>query len=122
MKHNIWYDDQNDVAFLEFTSNYRQQDVEPILAKLKQLFSGKKLKQLIIIMSSTYKVENRETRELSNKGLSELGVTHIGFVGGSAANRMIARVLIKTGILKIDGDFFREKEEAIKWLKSKRSE
>jgi hypothetical protein len=47
-------------------------------------------------------------------------MTEVAFVGGSAANRMIARVLIKTGIVKIKGDFFKTYDEAIEWLKSKR--
>jgi hypothetical protein len=44
----------------------------------------------------------------------------VAFVGGSAANRMIARILVKTGIIKIDGEFFKNIPEAIQWLKSKR--
>lgn len=120
MKHKIWYDDQDDIVYVEYMSDYLQIDVAPIIQKINEHFIGKSRRQLIIKMSTVYKVENRETRELSNKGLQEAGVTEVAFVGGSAANRMIARVLLKTGILKINGDFFKSYEEAITWLKSKR--
>jgi hypothetical protein len=44
----------------------------------------------------------------------------VAFVGGSAYNRIMAKILIKTGIVKLNGDFFKSYEEAIEWLKSKR--
>ncbi|OYT15250.1 MAG: hypothetical protein B7C24_14010 [Bacteroidetes bacterium 4572_77] len=120
MEHKIWYDKTNDLVFLEYTNDFLRIDVEPILQKIQELFADSQRRQLVIMMSKTHKVENRETREESNKGLNKLGVTEIAFVGGSAANRMIARVLIKTGILKINGDFFKDNQSAIEWLKSKR--
>ena len=44
----------------------------------------------------------------------------MALVGLSAAVRMIARVILKTGTVKLKGEFFKDQEEAIKWLKSKR--
>jgi len=120
MEHKIWRDSQSGIVFLEFTNDYLRSDVEPIMAKIKALYQDTENRQLLIKMSKTYKVENRETREMSNKGLQELGVSQVAFVGGSAANRMIARVLIKTGVIKIKGDFFKKEEDAIEWLKSKK--
>lgn len=121
MKHKIWYDDADDIMYIEFTSDFLSSDVPIIIQRIHEFTNGKPYRQMIIKMSSIYKVENRETRELTNKGLQESGITEVAFVGGSAANRMIARVLIKTGIVKINGDFFKNYEEAIQWLKSKRS-
>ena len=71
-------------------------------------------------MSDGHNVENRETREATSEQLSKLKMTEVAFVGGSAANRMIARVLMKTGIVKLNGDFFKDYEDAVNWLKSKR--
>lgn len=58
----------------------------------------------------------KKTSEL----LSKINVSNVAFVGGNAANRMIAKVLIKTGMIKLSGDFFKDYEEAIIWLKTKR--
>ncbi len=121
MEHKIWYDDQDDIAYIEFVGDYYRKDVEPVVQGVIDILDGKPIKQLIIKMSELYKVENRDTREASNKGLQSTGVTDVAFVGGSAANRMIARVLIKTGVIKINGDFFKDYQKAIEWLKSKRS-
>lgn len=121
MEHKIWYDDQDGIAYLEFVGDYFRKDVKPVVQGVIDILEGKSIKQIIIKMSDLYKVENRETREASNKGLQSTGVTEVAFVGGSAANRMIARVLIKTGVVKVNGDFFKETQKAIGWLKSKRS-
>lgn len=95
-------------------------DVEPIFNEVDKTLTGKPFRQVIVLMSPNHDVENRETREATAQALSKMSITDIAFVGGSAANRMIARVLIKTGILKISGDFFKEYDEAAAWLKSKR--
>lgn len=120
MKHNLWYDDNTNILYLEFTGDYLKTDVPPIKEKILHMLEGKPFRQIIIEISKTYKVEDRETRELSNKALSEASITDVAFVGGSAANRMIAKVMIKTGALKTKGDFFKTKEEAVKWILSKR--
>jgi hypothetical protein len=120
MKHNLWYDSSNELVFLEFTSDYLLDDVEPIKAKIQELLDGKPYRQLIIRMSDIAKVENRETREKSNQALKEAGVTDVAFVGGNAANRMIAKVLLKTGAIKTQGDFFKTTEDAVNWLKRRR--
>lgn len=121
MKHKMWYDDKDNILYLEFISDYLFTDVEPILQNIRTMLEGKPYRQLIIKMSETHKVENRATREASNKGMQEADITEVAFVGGSAANRMIARVLLKTGVIKIKGDFFKNYQEAIEWLKSKRA-
>lgn len=120
MRHKIWYDEKDELLYLEFLDDYLRTDVEPILDRLNKMLEGKPYRQVIIKMSDTHKVENRATREASNIGMQNSNVTEVAFVGGSAANRMIARVLLKTGIVKLKGDFFKNYEDAIKWLKSKR--
>lgn len=121
MEHKIWYDDQSGITFLEFIGDYLRKDVEEVVKTLSETLKGKPYKQLLIKMSIHHKIENRDTREASSKGLQTTGATDIAFVGGSAANRMVARVLIKTGIIKVNGDFFKKEENAIEWLKSQRS-
>lgn len=120
MKHKVWYDDQNEVAFLELLDNFLKVDLEPMYTKLHEVLEGKPYRQLIVVMSKNSKVEDRETRELLNKGLDEEKITEIAFVGFHAAGRMIAKVLIKTGAIKINGEFFKTQEEAINWIKNKR--
>jgi hypothetical protein len=120
MVHEVRYDATNEVAVLEFKNHFLYSDVDPIFTKANEILAGKPYRQVVVIMSPAHDVENRETREATAAYLSKLSISEIAFVGGSAANRMVARVLIKTGILKINGDFFKEYENAIEWLKSKR--
>ncbi len=120
MVHEVRYDAANEVAVLEFKNHFLHVDVEPIFNEVDKTLTGKPFRQVIVLMSPNHDVENRETREATAQALSKMSITDIAFVGGSAANRMIARVLLKTGILKISGDFFKEYDEAAAWLKSKR--
>jgi hypothetical protein len=120
MEHELKYDEENAIGVLIFKNHFLQKEVDPIFIEVKNMFENKPYRQLLVVMSDTHNVENRDTREATSEQLSKLKITEVAFVGGSAANRMIARVLIKTGLIKINGDFFKTYEDAIKWLKSKR--
>ncbi|WP_321372821.1 hypothetical protein [uncultured Draconibacterium sp.] len=120
MEHNLWYDEDTKVIHLQFTRDYLTTDVEDIRKNMKELVKDKPYRQMCIQISKTAKVENRETREKSNQLLKEFEISHVAFIGGSAANRMIAKVMLKTGAIKIQGDFFKTIEEGVNWLISKR--
>jgi len=120
MEHEVTYDEQNEVAVLNSNMNLRLIDVEPISNKLKIILEDKKYRHLVSMISDVYVVENRETREALAQELSNLNLSAVAFVGGSAYNRIMAKILIKTGIVKLNGDFFKSYDEAIEWLKSKR--
>jgi len=120
MVHELSYDEENGIIVLTFKNHFLHSDVQPIISTIKKLLEGKPYRQGLVIMNSAYTVENRETREDLSEGLTTLDVTEVAFVGLSAATRMIAKVLLKTGMVKIKGEFFKSQEEAIKWLKSKR--
>jgi hypothetical protein len=87
---------------------------------VKEMLINKPIRQMLVVMSDGHNVENRETREATSEQLSRLNISEVAFVGGNATNRMIARVLLKTGVVRLNGDFFKDFETAIKWLKSKR--
>ena len=87
---------------------------------IKILLENKKYRQLVSIISDVYVVETRETREALTEALSKLSLSEVAFVGGSAYNRIMAKVLIKTGVVRLNGNFFKSMDEDIEWLKSKR--
>jgi len=120
MEHELKYDEHNEVVVLSSNANLRLIDIEPLSNNLKIILEDKKYRQLVSIISDVYVVENRETREALAEALSKLNLSEVAFVGGSAYNRIMAKVLIKTGIVKLNGDFFKSYDEAIEWLKSKR--
>lgn len=120
MVHEVTYDATNEVAVLAFKNHFLLVDVEPIAQQVKEILADKPYRQLLVIMSKDHDIENRETREATAAALSKIEIADIAFIGGTAGSRMIARVLIKTGMVKLSGDFFKEYEQAIEWLKSKR--
>lgn len=120
MKHKAWYDENNEIAYLSLVDEYVVSDVDKVLSKVRSYLEGKEIRQLIIKLDELKKVGNRATREASSVAIREATISEVAFVGGSAANRMIARVLLKTGVIKMTGEFFKKDEEAIEWLKSKR--
>lgn len=124
MEHHLSYDEQNEIAVLVFKRNYNLADVKPIFESIKTMLEDKPYRQAIVTIdesiSQSFQVENRETREATAAELSKSNLSNVAFVGGSAAIRMIAKVLLKTGIIKINGDFFKTMGDATDWLKSKR--
>ena len=119
-QHKIWYDTDNEVLQLEFTRDYLESDVAFVRQQMLEQLEGKPYRQIVIMISKDYKVENRNTRELANQAFINADISDVAFVGGSAANRMIVKVMIKTGALKNKGKFFKSKEEAINWIKGNR--
>ena len=120
MDHELKYDEQNEVVVLSSNANLRLTDIQPLSDNLRNLLQDKKYRQLVSMISDVYVVENRETREALADALSKLNLSEVAFVGGNAYNRIMEKVLIKTGIVKLNGDFFKNIDEATEWLKSKR--
>mgnify|MGYP006304073227 CR=1 FL=1 len=120
MKHKIWYDDETEILFLEFLDHFIYENLEPLQKKLYDLLEGKTHRQMLVIMTTQHKKQNPETSEGAKKIIQDAEISEIAFVGGNAANRMIAKVLMKTGAIKTKSNFFKDKKEAINWLKSKR--
>jgi hypothetical protein len=120
MTHKIYYDQENEIVVIEFAADFLLKEVEPMFKNVMELLEGKPYRQLLTVLTGKHTVENRETREATNRALTQTKISEVAFVGGSAASRMLARVLIKTGIIKVSGDFFSSRADAINWLKSKR--
>jgi len=120
MEHEIKYDEVNEIAILSSNADLKLVDIEPLSKRMSAIFEGKKYRQLISVISDVYVVENRETREALADALSKMNLSEVAFVGGSAYNRIMAKILIKTGIVKLNGDFFKDFDGAIAWLKSQR--
>ena len=120
MIHELFYDEENEIVVLKLNNDYMFNEVTPVLSGIKELLEGKQYKQVLVMMHEKYKIENREAREAMSKGIADMDVSQVAFVGLSSATRMITRVILKTGLVKINGDFFKTREEAIEWLKSKR--
>jgi len=120
MLHELKYDEKNDFLILTFKNHVLFTDVNSIVFGVDEILKGKPYRQVLVIMSEEYKVENRETREALSKELSKLDVSEVAFVGLGSATRMVAKVLLKTGMIKMNGSFFKSQEEAGNWLKSKR--
>jgi hypothetical protein len=120
MVHEVFFDQENEVIVLKLNSDFHYVEVAQVLSEIGAALEGKRYRQGLVLMSEKHTIENREAREAISNGMSKMQVSAVAFVGLSGATRMIAKVLLKTGMSKIKGDFFKTKEEAIEWLKGKR--
>ncbi len=120
MEHTLNYDEENDILVIRFKNDLYRGEVDLIAKLISENLKDKPFRQLIVISGIGYNIENRETREAMMNTVAELKITQVAYLGLSAANRMIAKVMSKTGFIKLDSEFFKEIEDAIKWLKSKR--
>jgi hypothetical protein len=120
MDHKIWYDNENEIIHFKIAGDYLQEDVWQVNEQIINLLEGKPYRQILISMDPSSKIENRETRNSANQAMQKAGITEMAYVGASAAVRMITKVLLKTGGIKTNGEFFKDTKDAIEWLKSKR--
>jgi len=116
----MWYNEEHELLQLKIANVFTKSDVSEMRDNLFTMLEGKPYRQLIVTLEKSAKVEDRETRSNINQALVDADISDVVFIGGGAANRMIAKVLLKTGVIKTKGDFFKEEEEGIKWLKNRR--
>lgn len=120
MEHKIWYDDQNNVLVQEVIGFYSTEDALESGKLYKECLLNKPYMQMIVDLSRAGKMENRDTRSITNKMLDEAGITDVAYVGANSTTRMIAKVLMKLGTLKAHSTFVKDRETALKWLKNRR--
>lgn len=120
MKHEFRYDDEHQLLVIVLIENILYSDMDPFFGNVDRLLEGKPYRQVLCDITKPSGFENREAREETSRRLIKSNISEIAFVGANAANRMLAKVLLKTGIIKTKGDFFKRQDDAINWLKKRR--
>ncbi|MEI6434828.1 MAG: STAS/SEC14 domain-containing protein [Bacteroidota bacterium] len=120
MEHKIWFDDEHQIVQIKIKGDYTTEETLAHGKKCIALLEGKPYRQMIVDLSEFGNMESRETRSASNKMLNQAGITDVAYVGANSAARMIAKVLMKLGSLKADADFFKNFDEAFKWIEKRR--
>ena len=122
MEHKIWFDDEHQLIQIKIKGEYTTEETLYHGKKCIELLEGKPFRQMIVDLREFTNMESRETRSASNKMLNQAGITDVAYVGANAAARMIAKVLMKLGSLKAEADFFKDFNEAVKWIKKRREQ
>ena len=120
MEHKIWYDDERQVVHLQIKGDFSTEETLYFGKKYIELLEGKPYRQMIVDLRDGGNMESRETRSISNDMLNQAKITDVAYVGANAAGRMIAKVLMKLGSLKAGSDFFKDFDEAVKWIEKRR--
>lgn len=121
MKHQFWYDEEKDVLRERIIGTLTEEDVPEFLAKVKELFEGRKRRRAIIDLTQASKqIYSKKAREMLSEGSAKLGYDEkIAFVGADPSIRMMARVLISGAKIlgkPITAQFFKNDEDALVWL------
>ena len=122
MEHKIWFDDEHQLIQIKIKGEYTTEETLYHGKKCIELLEGKPFRQMIVDLREFTNMESRETRSASNKMLNQAGITDVAYVGANAAARMIAKVMMKLGSLKAEADFFKDFNEAVKWIKKRREQ
>jgi hypothetical protein len=120
MKHTILYDEEHQMVLQAIIGFFTTEETRLMSSQYDALLDGKPYRQLIVDLRKAGKMESRETRSLTNQLLNESKFTDVVFVGATAAQRMIAKVLMKLGSLKAESNFVKDIDGAINWLKNRR--
>jgi len=120
MEHKIWFDEGKQVLHLKIKGDFTTEDALNFGKKYNELLEGKPYRQIIVDLREGGNMESRETRSITNDMLNKAGITEVAYVGASAANRLIAKVLMKLGSLKAESDFFKEFNDSFTWIEKRR--
>ena len=121
MKHTIHYDDKHHTLLQTINGYFTTEDTRQFSPLYHKLLEGKPNRHLVVDLRNAGKMENRETRQETNKILNEAKITQVVFVGANAAQRMIAKVLMKLGSLNAESNFVKDMDEAYQWLEKRRT-
>lgn len=120
MKHTITFDEDNQLVLQKIIGFFKTDEAKQFGNLYNELLQGKQYRQLIVDLRDAGKMENRETRSVTNEMLNEAQITDVAFVGATAPIRMIAKVLMKLGSLKAESTFVKDIDEAISWIENRR--
>ena len=120
MKHTIHYDEQHQIVVQAIIGVYTTDEAKQMGQSYGELLSGKPFRQIIVDLRIAGKMENRETRSIANDMLNAAQISDVAFVGANAAQRMIAKVLMKLGSLKAEANFVKSMDDAYNWLEKRR--
>jgi len=120
MEHKIWFDEEQQLLHLKIKGEFTTEEALYFGKKYIELLDGKPYRQIIVDLREGGNMESRETRSITNDMLNKAGITDVAYVGANAASRMIAKVLMKLGSLKAESDFFKEFNDAFKWIEKRR--
>ena len=120
MKHTIIFDEDHQILVQEIIGYFTTDEAKQFGQLYNEHLEGKPYRQLIVDLRQAGKMENRETRSVTNQMLNEGGIADVAFVGATAPIRMIAKVLMKLGSLKAESTFVKDKDEAISWIEKRR--
>jgi len=120
MKHKLHFDEDHQVLVQSIIGEFSTDETKQFGSLYNQSLDGKPYRQLIVDLREAGKMENRDTRSITNEMLNAAKFTDVAFVGASSAVRMIAKVLMKLGSLKADSTFVKDTNEAVTWLKNRR--
>lgn len=120
MKHTIIFDDSHQILIQSIVGDFTTEESKSFGQIYNEMLKDKPNRQLIVDLTNAGKMENRETRSVTNQMLNEAKITDVAFVGATAAIRMIAKVLMKLGSLKAESTFVKDRNDAIKWIENRR--
>jgi hypothetical protein len=120
MKHTIIFDEDHQILKQEIIGYFSTDDAKYFGELYNGYLEGKPYRQLIVDLRKAGKMENRETRSITNQMLNEGGITDVAYVGATAPVRMIAKVLMKLGSLKAESTFVKDMDEAVSWIEKRR--
>jgi len=121
MKHTIIFDGSHQILVQSVIGDFTTEETRTLGQNYIEMLKNKPYRQLIVDLTNAGKMENRETRSVTNEMLNNALITDVAFVGATAAIRMIAKVLMKLGSLKCRGKLFvKDVDDAINWIEKRR--
>ncbi|MBN2380579.1 STAS/SEC14 domain-containing protein [candidate division WOR-3 bacterium] len=124
MKHEIWFDEDNEVLRFKLIGQWTVENFKEAMTRIQELFEGKEHRYLIgdVSQASPQKY-TKEFRQLVAEEGANVQLDKAAITGASPVLRMMAKMLIAAGRvarkIPMETRFFKTDEEAVEWLKGK---
>lgn len=123
MRHQVWFDKEQDVLREKFLGGFTEEDVPHYLARVREVYGSSKHHKVIVDLSEARQpFYDRRTRQLLIEGAGRLRYKEerVAMLKASPDIRMLIKVLV-AGMRQhgkdVEARFFESEAEALGWLK-----
>lgn len=117
MRHLFDFEKKDGISFIRFRGEINDDDCLEITKQISELPLERKLRIIIDLSETNTCLHKKESREMLARSLARVPGSRIAVVASTPVTRMMAKTLVATLGEPESTVFFKNEEEAIKWLR-----
>ncbi|MBD3285314.1 hypothetical protein GF338_03155 [candidate division WOR-3 bacterium] len=118
MKYELKYLDEHGVLFLKMLAELKDEsEIKELMSEIRGEYEKHEFDRILCDISHSGSSISKEARRAFKDTASMVDFKRIAMVGGNPPMRMMAKVILAVTGTSKNTQFFKNKDEALKWLK-----